>query len=64
MNRNTNVFNNNRFGLCHLWGGEDRAYLSSALTQCTGDFFDTGFIKMTNECHGSVFVLRRAYTPG
>ena len=43
----------------HIWAGEDTTPMSTSLTKCTNDIFDTGFYQSTVPCTGSTIAFRR-----
>ena len=61
VNTISSTNNGKRFGTSNILAGLEYESLSdTAYTKCSGDFFDTGFQKMTvNPCHGKYIVIRR-----
>ena len=50
-------------GSSAIFIGEDTAYLSSSLTKCSSDFFDTSFHNFASPCTGKIVSIRRSGLP-
>ena len=63
QNRADSKFNSRRLGSAKIFAGEDTIPYSSNLIACSGVFFDSGFIQLSNDCKGKRVSIRRLGLP-